>query len=246
MSLAAKRFNISLLFNHQGSNVKCEYVYSEKVLDNLKKRKESKKNNPPHDRIGDFAPGGLNRSLISSRSNPLNCPHQHDEKENKHSNNQSESDQVRNERLKETQPAFTLKSRTKSRISYFLCEHHCVICSKSSPILRIFGIPKRVPTKSRIKRAAITTTRPIRPLVILFLADSIACLSPPAPIIPIAPEIKTKANQIIATMVISPMVVDINLLKRLIPEPSGFPNGPKPLSSPKSSCARCFMVREQS
>src|SRR3990167_9417131 len=212
MSLAAKRFNISLLFNHQGSNVKCEYVYSEKVLNNLKKRKESKKNNHPHDRIGDFAPGGLNRSLISSGSNPLNCPHQHDEKENKHSDNQSESDQVRNECLKETQPAFTLQSRTKSRISYFLCKHHCVICSKSSPMLRMFGIPKIVPTKSRIKRAAITTTRPIRPLFILFLAASICWLSPPAPIVPSAPEINTKVNQNMPIIVRSPLVVDINLL----------------------------------
>ncbi len=96
----------------------------------------------------------------------------------------------------------------------------------------MFGIPRRVPIKLIINMAAIITTRPISPLVILFWADSRAALSPPELIIPIAPERNTKINQIKATMVKSPMVLEMNLLKVEIPLPDGFPRGPIPLKPP--------------
>lgn len=95
-------------------------------------------------------------------------------------------------------------------------------------------MPIRYPISLIINIAAIVITSPISPIVILFFAVSIWALSPPAPIIDMAPAKKTKINQIIATTVIIPIVEEINLLNvetALFVEVM-FPSGPKPVKPP--------------
>ena len=82
----------------------------------------------------------------------------------------------------------------------------------------MFGIPKIVPTKFNINNADIVTTNPINPEVIFFFADSFAFLSPPEDIIPMAPVIKVKINQMIAITVINPIAED----KKVVNTPVAF------------------------
>lgn len=79
-------------------------------------------------------------------------------------------------------------------------------------------MPKIVPTRSNIKVAIMTMIKPTIPVVIFFLADSSACLSPPEPIILIAPVIKVNINQIMATIVMTPIAIEIIAERVEIPE----------------------------
>ena len=79
--------------------------------------------------------------------------------------------------------------------------------------------PKKNPTKSITNVAIITTTRPMSPVEIFFLAFSSAPLSLPDEIIPIAPVIKTKINQMMATIVITPIMDVMKLANVPIPVP---------------------------
>lgn len=103
-------------------------------------------------------------------------------------------------------------------------------------------MPRRKPINRMIKIAIIVTTNPITPLTIFFLELSIAALSPPAVIIPIAPKIKVKTNQIMAMMVIRPIAEEMKLANVPIAFSPGFPSGPNPLRGPKLSCASSFIA----
>lgn len=61
---------------------------------------------------------------------------------------------------------------------------------------------------SIINMAAITTTKPIAPVVIFLLASSNAPLSPPEEMMPIAPVIRMNMKKSAATTVSRPIVVD--------------------------------------
>ncbi len=99
-------------------------------------------------------------------------------------------------------------------------------------------MPIRAPISLIIKIAVIVTTKPTIPVVIFFLALSSAFLSPPDARIPMAPVMKEKTNQIMAIIVMSPTVEEMNLLNISMPlpvplaAPLGAPSGPKPVKLP--------------
>lgn len=92
--------------------------------------------------------------------------------------------------------------------------------------------PKNVSISFTIAKAENNITIPTRALVILPLALSKACLSPPELIIPTAPVRNVKINQIIATIVIVPITVEMMEEKREMLFSPGFPKIPIPLKKP--------------
>lgn len=93
---------------------------------------------------------------------------------------------------------------------------------KRPPISNMFGIPINLPTRLIKIMARTTIKRPIAAVVIFFLADSRACLSPPDPIIPITPRIKVNTNQMIATIVITPIALEMIDARSDTPFPDGL------------------------
>ena len=82
---------------------------------------------------------------------------------------------------------------------------------------RIFGKPNNFPIKLKIKRDETSTTSPITPFVIFFLAPSRACLSPLEEMILTAPVTIINTIQIIPIIVIRPTAEERNVAKTDIP-----------------------------